>query len=194
MTHPAPTEFDAAQRSALAAVARAAIAERFGGAAPGSPGPWADELGAAFVTLEWENGQLQGCIGHLRPVAPLWQSVGSNAVHAAFEDPRNLPLDRTSLGRLVVQISVLSPMSEIAFDDQAGAIASLRPGVDGAVLEWRHHRGTFLPQVWASLPAPAEFFRELKRKAGLPADFWVPDVRLYRYTVQKWSDPPTGTA
>ena len=28
----------------------------------------------------------------------------------------------------------------------------------------------------------------LKRKAGLPADFWADGVRLSRYTVSKWKE------
>jgi AMMECR1 domain-containing protein len=31
------------------------------------------------------------------------------------------------------------------------------PGVDGLVLEWRDHKGTFLPQVWEQLPEPRAF-------------------------------------
>jgi AMMECR1 domain-containing protein len=45
--------------------------------------------------------------------------------------------------------------------------------------------------VWEQLPEPAAFLAQLKRKAGLPGDFWSPAVRLSRYTVRKWreSDP-----
>ena len=48
--------------------------------------------------------------------------------------------------------------------------------------------GTFLPQVWEQLPEPAAFLDNLKRKAGLPPDFWEPGMRLSRYTVAKWSE------
>ena len=47
---------------------------------------------------------------------------------------------------------------------------------------------TFLPQVWEQLPDPAEFMAHLKRKAGLPMDFWAKEVRLSRYTVSKWKE------
>ena len=29
---------------------------------------------------------------------------------------------------------------------------------------------------------------QLKRKAGLPANFWAQDVKLARYTVEKWKE------
>ena len=37
------------------------------------------------------------------------------------------------------------------------------------ILEHRGRRGTFLPQVWESLPDRRRFMQELKRKAGLAA-------------------------
>ncbi|HYN26680.1 MAG TPA: AMMECR1 domain-containing protein, partial [Burkholderiales bacterium] len=62
------------------------------------------------------------------------------------------------------------------------------PGEDGVVLEFKRHRGTFLPQVWENLPSPAAFLGELKRKAGLPLDFWDDGIRLFRYSVSKWTE------
>ena len=50
---------------------------------------------------------------------------------------------------------------------------------------------TFLPQVWESLADPAEFLEALRHKAGLPARFWHPRVRLTRYTVEKFTDERT---
>jgi AMMECR1 domain-containing protein len=69
---------------------------------------------------------------------------------------------------------------------EADAIAQLRPGVDGVYLEYGHARSTFLPQVWESLPDALDFLGELRRKAGLPGRFWHPDIRLSRYTVEKF--------
>jgi AMMECR1 domain-containing protein len=45
-----------------------------------------------------------------------------------------------------------------------------------------------LPQVWEQLPSAAEFMAQLKRKAGLAADFWDAGVRLQRYSVAKWQE------
>ena len=49
-------------------------------------------------------------------------------------------------------------------------------------------RSTFLPQVWESLPESRQFLAQLKIKAGLPADFWSPEVKLWRYQVEKWKE------
>ena len=68
----------------------------------------------------------------------------------------------------------------------------MRPGVDGIVFEFGRYRSTFLPQVWEDLPQPQVFLAMLKRKAGLPEDFWAEEVKLSRYSVTKWkeSDQP----
>jgi AMMECR1 domain-containing protein len=62
-------------------------------------------------------------------------------------------------------------------------IDQLRPGVDGLVLREGTRRSTFLPSVWESLSDPREFLRELKLKAGLPADYWSETLAFERYTV-----------
>jgi hypothetical protein len=56
------------------------------------------------------------------------------------------------------------------------------------VLECNRHRATFLPQVWAQLPRPQDFLRALKCKAGLGESFWSDEVRVSRYTVEKFTE------
>jgi AMMECR1 domain-containing protein len=58
------------------------------------------------------------------------------------------------------------------------------------VLQFGHHTGTFLPQVWDDFKEPSEFLAHLKYKAGLPPDFWDAEVKLARYTVHKWREEP----
>ena len=67
-------------------------------------------------------------------------------------------------------------------------IAKLRPGVDGVIVQHGANRATFLPQVWATIADPRAFLAALKRKAGLPEDFWSPQVNVSRYTVTKWAE------
>jgi AMMECR1 domain-containing protein len=85
-----------------------------------------------------------------------------------------------------IEISLLTLPQPMQFKDEADARAQLRPGIDGVVFEFGHHRSTFLPQVWEQLPSPREFMAHLKRKAGLPEDFWAADVLLSRYRVTKF--------
>ncbi len=149
--------------------------------------PWLIEHGACFVTLT-QGGELRGCIGTLQAHRPLLADVKSNAVSAAIHDPRFLPLSVEELDITTVEISLLSPTSAMEVRDEADALAQMRPGVDGIVFEYGSYRSTFLPQVWEDLAQPRQFLAMLRRKAGLPDDFWEEGVELSRYTVTKWSE------
>ena len=92
------------------------------------------------------------------------------------------------MNEVEIEVSLLSPATPIDCFDETDALAQLRPDVDGIILEYGAHRGTFLPQVWEDLPQPQLFLAHLKRKAGLPEDFWSDDIRLSRYTVQKFKE------
>jgi AmmeMemoRadiSam system protein A len=176
------------QGTVLLQIARAAIASRFG--------LWFDyrddaqflhEERATFVTLKM-SGRLRGCIGSLQAHRRLLDDVAANAQAAAFRDPRFQPLSATEYTETVIEVSLLSPLLPMDVQDEQDALSQLQPGVDGIVLQYGHHRGTFLPQVWESLPDPRRFLEELKRKAGLSPDFWSDDVRLLRYHVDKWAE------
>jgi AmmeMemoRadiSam system protein A len=132
--------------------------------------------------------RLRGCIGTLKAHRPLLEDVKANARNAAFRDPRFKPLSTAELDRTTVAISVLSALETLTARDEEEALALLRPGIDGVVFEYGHHRSTYLPQVWEDLPDPHEFLATLRQKAGLPPDFWDAEVKLARYTVSKWSE------
>jgi AmmeMemoRadiSam system protein A len=174
----------------LLAIARAAIARELGRDthAP-EDASWLREPGATFVTLR-QSSELRGCIGSLEPRRPLVHDVKANAVGAAFRDPRFRPLQVVELDYTQVEVSVLSPLEPIAFEDEEHALAQLESGVHGVTFEYGYHKSTFLPQVWEDLPDMREFIAHLKQKAGLPPDFWDPEVKLARYTVSKWSEKP----
>jgi len=140
-------------------------------------------LRATFVTLELDH-RLQGCIGCLEASRPLVEDVAHHAFAAAFEDPRFPRLRRWELSGVDVHISVLSEPMPLPIRHERDLLASLQPGVDGLILRYREHRATFLPAVWDSLSEPREFLQHLKRKAGLPGDFWSSELRFERYTTE----------
>lgn len=176
----------------LLAIARGAIAAELGEPEPAFiAAAWLLDPGATFVTLH-RHGQLRGCIGSLQARRPLGEDVAVNAKAAAFRDDRFEPLGRHEYPELAIEVSLLSPLEGVAFQGQEHLLSLLRPGVDGLVLEYQGHRGTFLPQVWAQLTEPAAFLAHLKQKAGLPAAFWDDGIRISRYTVTGWQE--TGTA
>ncbi|MDR1851593.1 MAG: AmmeMemoRadiSam system protein A [Propionibacteriaceae bacterium] len=179
--------FTDAQGQLLISLARASIAGKFH---PTDELPDADFLrqpGASFVTLT-KHGQLRGCIGSLEAWRKLGDDVRSNARSAAFSDPRFYPVSEDELADIRIEVSVLTAPAALEFAGQSDALAKLRPGTDGVILRAGGRRATFLPQVWEELPSPGEFMAQLKRKAGLPADYWSDDVELEIYQVQAFSE------
>jgi AmmeMemoRadiSam system protein A len=172
----------------LLPIARAAISTALGQRVAAPEGAdWLQDFGACFVTLT-QQGQLRGCIGTLEAHRPLLIDVKSNAVNAATRDPRFRPLAAAELTVTEIEVSVLSPMQTMHYDNEEHALTQLRPGIDGVVLEFDRYRSTFLPQVREQLPTASEFMAHLKQKAGLPVDFWSEGMRLSRYTVSKWKE------
>jgi uncharacterized protein len=138
---------------------------------------------ASFVTLHIES-RLRGCIGSLEARCALVEDVAHNAYSAAFEDSRFPALKRTEFAVVDIHISVLSPPEPVECTTEDELLALLRPQVDGLIIEDGFFRGTVLPSVWEQLPDPRDFLRQLKRKAGMPVDYWSPRVRVRRYTVE----------
>ena len=150
------------------------------------PDAYPPELGklrATFVTLR-RNGELRGCVGGLVASRPLVADVARSAFGAAFRDNRFPPLEASELEQLEIHISILSPLEPLSAPDEKALLEAIRPGIDGIVVRDGARQGTFLPAVWESLPEPGAFWRELKRKAGLPLDTWSGRWEIFHYTVE----------
>jgi AmmeMemoRadiSam system protein A len=137
---------------------------------------------ATFVTLKRANA-LRGCTGSIEARRPLVADIAHNAHASAFADPRFPALTPPEFEDLEVQLSILSPLERMYVDSEEALIAALRPKVDGLVICDGERLGTYLPAVWDSLPEARRFVQELKRKAGLPQDYWSGTIELHRYTV-----------
>lgn len=185
------TEFTADERILLLRLAGDSIRHglRHGRALTVDPAtypPHLAEARACFVTLH-RNGRLRGCIGHLQARQPLVADVAENAWSAAFADPRFAPLGDAELDTLDIGISVLGVPETVEFSDEQDLLAQLRPGIDGLILQSpTGHAGTFLPPVWESLPQPHEFLAHLKQKAGLPRNYDVRRLQVWRYTTESF--------
>ena len=135
---------------------------------------------ATFVTLKIQD-ELRGCIGTLRAVRPLVDDVAYNAYAAAFEDPRFLPLQHKERDTLKVSISILSVPENLPCSSEDDLLEKIQPGIDGIILSDGMRRATFLPSVWESLPAPGDFIRHLKQKAGFSPNYWSSSIQVQKY-------------
>jgi len=172
--------------AALLAIARGAIEARLSQKVMDPPrAAWLQRPGATFVTL-LKEGELRGCIGSLDAVRPLGHDVAENAVAAAFRDPRFPALSAQEWPRCKVELSLLSAAQPMRFGDETDLLRQIHAGEDGLIVEAEGRRGTFLPQVWDSLPDKRAFLDALLRKAGLPADTPLERCKIFRYRVAKF--------
>ena len=144
-------------------------------------GPLGEKCGA-FVTLH-KAGRLRGCIGYVEAVRPLCQTVRECARAAALEDLRFSPVTPDELDSLRLEISALSPLTEIRPEQ-------VEVGRHGLLISRGFQRGLLLPQV------PVEwkwdrgrFLSETCLKAGLPTDAWKHGATIQAFTAQVFSEP-----
>ncbi len=154
-----------------------------------APGDALRQKCGAFVTLH-ERGRLRGCIGYVEPVKPLYQTVRECAVAAALEDPRFDPVSLSEIPSLQLEISVLSPLFDIAPE-------KVEPGKHGLLVSEGHLRGLLLPQVAVEWGWDKDrFLEETCVKAGLAPNAWREGARIQAFTAQVFgeqSDPAHPT-
>jgi len=138
---------------------------------------------ACFITLEIQHN-VRGSIGALVATRPLITDVAYHAFAAAFDDPHFPPIQSREYALLSVHIAILSELEPLTFESEIDLARQLRPNIDGLVLEDKSYKSMFLPTVWKSLPNPQDFLRQLKRKAGLPPNYWSDSLKIQRYTTE----------
>jgi AmmeMemoRadiSam system protein A len=141
-----------------------------------------------FVTLK-KAGDLRGCIGSLTADQSLGDNVRTNAINAAFHDPRFPPVTAEEWPQIEIEVSILSPPRKLDYASGAELPNRLTPHEDGVVIRKGYASATFLPQVWQQLPRPQDFLAHLCLKAGLAADEWRQgDLEVERYQVQYFDE------
>ena len=141
------------------------------------------EIRGAFVTLTIDSA-LRGCIGHVIGTEPLWLSVRSNAINAAFSDPRFPVLTDSELPKVAIEISALTPLWLVSSPEE------IVIGRDGLTIERGPRRGLLLPQVaerygWS----PEEFLDQTCRKAGMEPGCWrSQDAKISAFSAEVFSE------
>ncbi len=144
-----------------------------------------------FVTLTtYPEDELRGCIGYPEPVAPLIDALKDSAVSAASRDPRFPAVRAGELGRIKVEVSLLTPPEEVIVDKISDLPEDIVVGVDGLIVHRNGARGLLLPQVpveWGW--GPEEFLCQTCMKAGLSPDAWLmPGTQVFRFQAEIFSE------
>ncbi len=176
------------QRKALLEIARKSVGDVLGGRRPAIDETTLDaelkQPSGAFVTLRTRDGELRGCIGSIHPVAPLHQAVASNAINAAFRDPRFDSVRADEIDELVVEISVMGPIEQVKNTEE------IVVGRDGLIVSSARGAGLLLPQVATEYGWDREtFLRHTCIKAGLPPDTWrSKDCRIEKFSAEVFGE------
>jgi AmmeMemoRadiSam system protein A len=141
------------------------------------------EKRGAFVTLK-VDGQLRGCIGYPVPYKPLVDTVAEMALAAATQDYRFLPIRVEELGRLKIEISVLTLPRPVR---DAGEV---EVGGHGIIISKGLDRGLLLPQVPTEYGWNREtYLRHGCLKAGLDENEWRKGAKIEVFEAQVFSEP-----
>jgi AmmeMemoRadiSam system protein A len=141
------------------------------------------QLTGLFVTLH-KNVELRGCIGCIKPINTLYESLIELAHSAAFLDDRFPPVRADEFDSLHIEISILSPLKVV--EDQADIVV----GKDGLLIIHKFHTGLLLPQVATQYNWDREtFLHMLCRKAGLDKSCLEDkDLKLYSFECEIFSE------
>lgn len=182
-------ELNREQQKRVLKLARDTIASCFTKEDPGgySPGDFADpvfsEKCGAFVTLHIE-GRLRGCIGYIKGIKTIPETIIDMAKAAAFQDPRFRPLGKEEYDKIDIEISILSPIEEV------GDLADIIVGRDGLIISSSFRSGLLLPQVatehgWDV----SQFLENTCYKAGLPGDAWrKKETKIEKFSAQVFGE------
>lgn len=168
------------EKEQLRCLVRDAIQHHLSGTTPPAPTASSGNLTqarGAFVSLH-RRKRLRGCIGHIQPDRPLFETIQEMATAAAFEDPRFPPLRPEEYEDLEIEISVLTPLQKIS------DVSAIEVGKHGIYIVKDFYAGLLLPQVavdygWDRLT----FLQQTCLKAGLPEDAWKEkDAAVYIFS------------
>lgn len=143
---------------------------------------------AVFVTLT-QKEKLRGQGENLENWQTIWEEIQENALSAAFNDSRFLPLSKKELLETKIEISILSMPKPLEYDSPQELLQKLVPNEHGIILENNGRRATFLPLVWKELPEKETFLSHLCMKAGLsPSDWQSKQTKIWFYTAFRFEE------
>lgn len=97
---------------------------------------------ACFVSLYESNGRMRGCMGTIKPRNKwLYHEIVDNAIFAAFEDDRYVPLMEGELDDITLKVETVSRPEKIQH------VKELDPDRFGIIVRSQQHlEGVLLPQ------------------------------------------------
>lgn len=153
------------------------------------------EKKGVFVTILTTDNELRGCIGFPEPIYPLAEAVIKAAKHAAFSDPRFMPLKQEELDKVLFEVSILTKPELIEVDKPSEYFKKIEIGKHGLIVEAESFKGLLLPNVALEHKWNAEqFLNHVCLKAGLLEETWREGFcKIYRFQTEMFKEKsPNG--
>ncbi|MCL6472487.1 MAG: AmmeMemoRadiSam system protein A [Firmicutes bacterium] len=129
-----------------------------------------------FVCLKIDD-HLRGCVGTITPTqANIAEEIMVNAIQAATEDPRFLPVVKDELPKIRYSVDILDEPEKIPSD------LMLDPKVYGVIVRRGYNTGLLLPNI-DGVETVDEQIAIAKQKAGIKPH---EEVELYRFKVTRY--------
>ncbi|HSV97502.1 MAG TPA: AmmeMemoRadiSam system protein A [Spirochaetota bacterium] len=147
---------------------------------------FAEKCGA-FVTLH-AGRALRGCIGYIKGIKTIPETIIDMANASAFKDPRFPPLGKREYDIIDIEISIMSPIEEVR------DVSEIVIGRDGLIISAGYRTGLLLPQVATECGWDGNTFLEHTcYKAGLPGDAWrAKGTKIEKFSAQVFGEKAHG--
>lgn len=183
--------------TAAVKIARSAIEMHLGIEGPDPPvaPPSFKERSGVFVTLNTHpGGDLRGCIGYAEPIMPLKDAIVEMAIAAATKDPRFPRVRPEEMGRIRVDVTILTPPVQIRYSGVDDLVSQVRIGRDGLIASRGPYGGLLLPQVPVEYNwGVEEFLSHTCMKAGMHPEEWRRGtVEFKRFSGQVFGERSPG--
>jgi AmmeMemoRadiSam system protein A len=143
---------------------------------PENPVPEMVEKAGVFVSLKMK-GELRGCIGTFQPTTEsVAAEIIQNAISAATQDPRFMPVNSSELERLDYSVDLLSEPEKVNSRNE------LDPKKFGVIVKCGERKGLLLPDL-EGVNTVDEQISIASTKAGI---YLEEDIELYRFEVKRY--------
>ncbi len=149
--------------------------------------PILDKPLSSFVSL-YLNNELRGLSGSIFTQESLLEGIIHHAKTAAFQDERFEPLSTSEYLQISLELSLLTPLRELIYENSDDIKKNVKPKEDGLVISLGKKQAAFLPQVWTKLSSFDEFFSQLLNESGINNLNEHPQV--FTFQVEKHRDEP----
>lgn len=133
---------------------------------------------ACFVSLYESNGRMRGCMGTIKPRNKwLYHEIVDNAIFAAFEDDRFVPLMEGELDDIVLKVEIVSKPERIE------QLNDLDPDRYGIIVRSRQNsEGVLLPQC-EGIQTIDQQVNLAMQKGNIPPDE-KPNLEIFRFNIE----------